>query len=166
MTVIAYDGRFVAADRLITNDSGMRGYSRKIEVYKGQVLATVGAADHGEAMLVWFKDGVNPKAFPDAGSGGDKSAYLYVFGKDQPVMCFQTWPTPILFPMDEFAAGCGAEIARTALHLGRDAREAVRIACELNVFCGGGVDYVDLIELAAQPTSCAIRTYDQKREPT
>lgn len=149
MTVIAYDGRFVAADRLITNDSGMRGVSQKLVIWEGQVLTTVGAADHGEALIIWFKDGKNPKAFPDANAGGEKGAYLYVFGKGQQVMCFQTWPAPILFPMTEFAAGCGADIARTALHLGRDAREAVKVANELNCFCGGGVDYVDLNEITA-----------------
>lgn len=169
MTVIAYDGRYVAADRLITNDSGMKGISRKLEVWEGQVLATVGAADHGEAMMIWFKDGKDPKRFPDPG-GGEKSSYLYVYTPGgAPVMCFQTWPAPILFPMSEQAAGCGADIARTAMHLGRDAREAVKIASELNCFCGGGVDYVDLVELKATGKA-VIRNYidkhhdDQQRE--
>lgn len=169
MTVIAYDGRYVAADRLITNDSGTRSISRKIEVWEKQVLATVGAADHGEALMIWFKDGKQPKAFPNPDQG-DKSSYLYVFGKDQPVMCFQTWPAPILFQQPLMAAGCASDIARTAMHLGRDAREAVKIACELNVFCGGGVDYVDLVELATVGKA-TVRNYvdrhhdDQQREP-
>ena len=122
-------------------------------------MVTCGTADHGEALCIWFKDGKDPAAFPHtADKGGDKSAYLYVFQHNYPVMCFQTWPTPIIFTMTEFAAGAGSEIARTAIHLGRDAREAARIACELNVFCGNGVDYVDLSELATTGKA-AVRSY-------
>jgi hypothetical protein len=84
--------------------------------------------------------------FPTAPSGG-KDAYLYVFERDRPVLCFQTWPMPISFPMLQFSAGSGGEIARTALHLGRDAREAAKVACELNCYCGMGVEYIDLSEL-------------------
>ena len=157
MTVIAYDGLYVAADRMISNESGMQGINRKLWVYKGEVLATTGAADHGEALIVWYKDGKDPAAFPHA-KDGDKDAYLYVFKHQFPIMCFQTWPTPIIFPMSELAAGSGSEIARTAMHLGRDAREAAKIACELNVYCGMGIEYVDLSELAATGTA-PVRSY-------
>jgi hypothetical protein len=146
VTVVAYDGLYVASDRLITNDTGMHSTCRKMHVFEDQVLVTTGAADHGEALIIWFKDGKNPAAFPKE-SGGNKDASLYVFKNGCPVMCFQLWPAPIIFTMSEFAAGCGTEIARTAMHLGRDAREAARITCELNVYCGGGIDYVDLSEL-------------------
>jgi hypothetical protein len=77
------------------------------------------------------------------------------------VLCFQTWPAPVLFDMHEFSAGSGTDIARTAMHLGRDAREAVRIANELNVYCGGGVEYVDLSELAARGDANVRRYTDQ-----
>ena len=159
MTVIAYDGLYVAADRMISNNDGLQGMSRKIEVFEGQVLATCGAADHGEALMWWFKEGMHPEAFPHLSKvGGDKDAYLYVFKHNTPVACFQTWPRPIIFPMVLFAAGCGNDIARTAMHLGRDAREAAKIACELNVFCGNGVDYVDLSELSVTGNA-AVRSY-------
>jgi hypothetical protein len=169
VTVIAYDGRYVAADRRVTTDSGMIGVSCKLDIHEQQVLTTCGPSDHGEALVIWFKDGKNPAAFPFP-KHGEREAYLYVFGKDQPVMCFQTWPAPVLFAMREFAAGTGGDVARTALHLGRDAREAVRLANELNCYCGGGVDYIDLHELATTGKA-HIRNYfsahmdDQQREP-
>jgi hypothetical protein len=146
MTVIAYDGLFVAADRLITNEGGMKGITRKLDVWEDWVLATSGAADHGDALIVWFKDGKKPDAYPRH-HDNDKGSYLYAFKLGHPVLCFQTWPTPIIFPMDMFAAGTGNDIARTAMHLGRDAREACKIACELNIYCGEGVEYVSLSEL-------------------
>jgi hypothetical protein len=147
MTVIAYDGEHVAADTYIVNDSGLHLRTRKIEVFEDKVLATSGAADHGEALVVWFKMGRNPATFPHAPDRA-KDAYLYVFQYEKPVVVFQTWPAPILFPVTEFTAGCGGEIARAALKMGRHAMGAAALACELNVFCGGDVEYVDLRDLA------------------
>ena len=162
MTVIAYDGRFVAADRWIVNGHGMTSITHKIEVWESEVLATSGAADHGEALVIWYKDGKKPAAFPVPHAGGnsseDNGSYLYVFRRGAPVQVFQTWPSPILFDATEFAAGSGGDVARTAMHLGRDAREAAKVANELNIYCGGGVDYIDLDELAITG-KCAVRTY-------
>lgn len=157
MTVIAYDGRYVASDRMITSENGMHGISRKLTVVEDWVLVTTGAADHGEELVVWFKDGKKPDAYPRTRSN-EKEAYLYGFKKDHPVLCFQLFPTPIMFPMLEFAAGCGGDIARAAMHLGRDARQACAVACDLNVYCGNGVEYVDLHELAATGRA-SIRPY-------
>jgi hypothetical protein len=146
MTVIAFDGDHVAADTLIVNESGLVGRCRKLEIYNNQVLAHAGAADHGAAMAMWFKMGKKPAAFPHV--VGDKDAYLYVFEYLKPVMCFQKWPAPILFPVSEFSAGSGNEIARTAMRLGRSAMGAALLACDLNVYCGGDVEYVDLQAVA------------------
>jgi hypothetical protein len=148
MTVIAYDGNYVAVDTYIVNDSGLHLRTRKIEVFEGQVLATSGAADHGEALVMWFKMGKKPDAFPHTPDRG-KDAYLYVFQYEKPVVVFQTWPAPILFPVTEFTAGCGGEIARAGLHLKLNAMQAAALACDLNVFCGGDVEFVDLRDLAA-----------------
>jgi hypothetical protein len=157
MTVIAYDGLYVAADRLIVNEGGLRGITRKLDVFEDWVLATSGPADHGDALILWFKEGKSPAAFPRY-HDGDKGSYLYAFKHGAPVLCFQTWPTPIMFPMTEFAAGTGNDVARAAMLLGRDAREACRIACELNIYCGMGVEYVDLNELAVTGKA-EVRTY-------
>jgi hypothetical protein len=158
LTVIAYDGKYVAADTLITGDSGMWHRTRKLDIHGTQVLATVGAADHGEALMIWFKDGCNPAAFPH--STQQKDAYLYVFEWSKPVICFQTWPAPIVFPVTCFTAGTGGEIARAAMWLDRDARQACDVAIELNIYCGGDIEYVDLEKLA-NGTGVGIVTYDE-----
>jgi hypothetical protein len=143
MTVIAYDGVYVAADTMITNEAGTPGRCRKLYVHNTKVLAISGTADHGEAMRLWYMHDAKPVDFPHV-PGGDKSAYLYVFEYMKPVLCFQSFPAPVIFPMDMFTAGCGGDIARAALHMGGDAIRAVEVACALNVYCGGPVEYVDL----------------------
>ena len=147
MTVIAYDGRYVAADRLISNEGGMVKHCSKLTVFEGAVLTTCGAADHGAMLEVWFKEGCKPEQFP-APIPGSKDAYLYVFKWKAPVMCFQCYPAPVVFDVDYYACGSGNEVAHTILHLGHSAEYAAKIACELNIFCGGGVDVIDLKDLA------------------
>ena len=44
-----------------------------------------------------------------------------------------------------WAVGSGWEYARTALHLGHDVRSAIKVACELTIYCG---EPIDLIEVA------------------
>ena len=156
MTVIAYDGRYVATDTLLVSDSGMKGRTRKLTVFGSQVLSHSGAADHGQMMEIWFKDGKKPDAFPR--TTPDKDAYLYVFEKGKPIMCFQSWPAPVFIQSAEFAGGAGGPYALASLHLGRDARQAVKVACELNVYCGCGVEYVDLVELSTTGKA-EVRTY-------
>jgi hypothetical protein len=158
MTVIAYDGRYVAGDTLIVNDGGLRNSCGKLRIWETQVLATTGAADHGEALVIWFKDGKKPAAFPNV-VGSQKDGSLYVFEYGKPIMCFQTYPAPIIFTGEEFACGSGGEIARAALHLGRDARQAVDAAIELNVYCGGDIEYIDLRKLA-ETGSATVMCYD------
>ena len=145
MTVIAYDERYVATDTLVCSDSGMKGRTRKLTIFGTQVLTHTGAADHGQMLEIWFKDGKKPDAFPK--TTADKDAYLYVFEYGKPTMCFQSWPAPVIL-MDKVAAGTGGGYALAALHLGCDARRAVEVAMELNVYCDGDIEYVDLKQLA------------------
>ena len=146
MTVIVSDGRYVAADTLIVSDSGMMGRTCKLAVFGSQVLAHSGAADHGQMLEIWFKDGKKPDAFPK--TTADKDAYLYVFEYGKPTMCFQSWPAPVILIEKTVAAGAGGPYALAALHLGCDARRAVDVAIECNVYCGGDIEYVDLKQLA------------------
>jgi len=148
MTVIAYDGIVVATDTRITNDSGMVGRCNKLYTHGTKALAVSGAADHGEAMVAWFKSGSKSADFPHPPGGDVKNAYLYVFEYMKPVLCFQLHPVPVVFPMGEFCAGCGGDIARAVMLSGGDAIKAVEVACKLNIYCGGPVTYVDLQALA------------------
>lgn len=50
----------------------------------------------------------------------------------------------IKYPRDERASwGTGKELALGAMAAGADAKKAVEIACEYNLYCGGGIDVVE-----------------------
>lgn len=153
MTVIAYDGRYVAADRQATNN-GMLASVTKLFRHGRQVLAFSGGPSHGMELVVWFKGGAYPDKYPR--EKDDKiSAHLYVFEAGVPVKCFETGPIPFLIEDTHFTAGCGRDYARAVLELGFSPVTAVEIASRLDAYCGLGVNVIDLKELEGEQGSGA-----------
>lgn len=93
MTVIAWDGKTLAADRQITS-----GYTKNKRITK-----------------------------------------IRKYGN---VLCGVTGETK--YPRDERTSwGSGKELALGAMAAGADAKKAAEIACEYDLYCGGGVDVVE-----------------------
>lgn len=145
MTVIAFDGRYVAADRMAENN-GTAMTVRKLRVHGPQVLAFNGTADHGSMLMQWFVEGRDPKTFPTV-PDPKYAAYLDVFERGKPVMHFELFPVAMFFEDPIYAAGSGRDLALGAMAMGAPAKEAVEIASRFDVNCGMGVDVIDLWEL-------------------
>lgn len=60
------------------------------------------------------------------------------------ILFFSGTPYGVLFEDEQFAMGSGRDYATTCMHLGMDAKAAVRVACELDVSCGNGIDALGL----------------------
>jgi ATP-dependent protease HslVU (ClpYQ) peptidase subunit len=45
---------------------------------------------------------------------------------------------------DYWAIGSGWEYARAALHLGHDVREAIKVACDLTIYCGEPIEVYEV----------------------
>lgn len=137
MTVIAWDGKTLAADRRATS-CGLARTVRKIERYKGFLLGMSG--DHAVAaeMLKWFTCGGD---FP-AKAREDVATLLVV--DHSGVRLFTTGPEPMVVLDPHMAIGSGRDYALMAMHLGKSAREAVELACLFDVDCGNGVDTLEL----------------------
>lgn len=147
MTVIAFDGRFVAADRRMCFGSEIsRRLVTKIHIKDGFVFAGTGYIHGGllakmiaqftadvEEMhtLPWRKE---PGNFINCGMDGIASVWSE---GDQ-------WGHPEQAPC---AWGQGSDYATGAMHAGKNAMEAVEIACRLDSSCGGGVEFIDLSDL-------------------
>lgn len=142
MTVIAWDGKSLAADRL--GDAGgfgtVRTKLRKVigGSNDGHWAACTGQSDFVEAMHVWYAKGAAPENFPSYQSRDDHSI-MVVLQYVQVVAYCQT-PYPVAVESPFMAWGSGREFALTAMHLGKTAEDAVLVANELCLFCGGGVD--------------------------
>lgn len=146
MTVIAYDGRTVAADKLSTI-YGLKQTCTKLQRHGRKVLATAGSAAHAMEMMLWFKSGADPSRCP-TNRDEKTNAHLYVFERGKHVLCYEGAAIPHVLEDSWFAAGSGRDYAAAVLALGYTAEKAVQIASQLSTECGMGVDVIDLEELA------------------
>ena len=152
MTVIAWDGHKLAADKRATTEDGLiRTVTKITEVVwrhgdGNEVCFLVGVAGDGGVgmeLLSWFQDGADPEAFPMKADEGN--ATLVAISQEFGVQTWVSSPVPIYFEDDQLAWGTGRDFAIAAMNLGMDAIAAVDFACQHNAFCGGGIDVLTLV---------------------
>jgi 20S proteasome alpha/beta subunit len=141
MTVIAWDGKILAADKWSCN-SGLIRTVTKIHRVGGAIVAVAGNLDQGLLMIEWVRQGCNPETFPKSQSG-DNWATLVVADKDG-LRHYEQTPYPIIVEDQIWAAGSGRDFALAAMHLGKDATEAVEVACVFQSDCGNGCDWFEI----------------------
>lgn len=141
MTVIAFDGKTLAADKMTVDGSGLRRTVTKIERINDHLVAFAGSWDVATEMRAWWAAGAKPDDFPK--SARDSNTVLVVIGPSL-ISTYNTGPYPIVFEDEKCAFGSGRDFALTAMHLGCDAEEAVHIACHFQSDCGNGIDALTL----------------------
>lgn len=154
MTVVAWDGRALAADRRMTDGAGLVRAVRKIHSWTWQdqgfvcpaALAFTGDAAVGNEMMEWLKAGAEPEAWPKAAREDLATLIVVRRGRGGPAAILQytkgPFPTAVL---DEVSAwGSGRDFALAGMSLGLNAVQAVELACKFDCFSGGGVDLIEL----------------------
>lgn len=148
MTVVAWDGKTLAVDRL-GDASGQR-----VEIVKGRisadnryVLAWTGGIGEGLALAQWYDDGgFQHSPYPEFQNNNDRWCRLIV-ADGSGVVYFEQAPIEIPV-LEEFAAwGSGRDYALGAMAMGATAKEAVEVTNRLAIHCGIGVDVFYLAEL-------------------
>lgn len=145
MTVIAWDGRTLAADKKATN-SGYGETTTKIHRLKdGRLVAGCGQSDKARELIRWLNEGADPKTFPDNSIGEDGCRALILIIDKQGKM-YRLERTPLLLELeDKFTAmGSGRDYALAMLYIGKTAVEAVTVASALDDDCGRGIDTLTL----------------------
>lgn len=136
MTVIAWDGHALAADKQAT-DCGLGRTVTKIHRIGDLLVTSCGNCSHGRALIDWVRNGRVIADFPKAGSEG--SASLLVIENGQ-LKSYEQGPHPIELEDTFYACGSGRDYAMAAMALGQTAEQAVWLACRFDVDCGRGVD--------------------------
>jgi hypothetical protein len=138
MTVIAWDGKILAADRMAC--SGSRKFEMtKILRVRSCLIGSAGDADISAELEAWFISGGDPTTFPAAQRDDDKFTGLLVIQPDG-VWKYERTPYPFKYESKFVAIGSGSEYALAAMHLGKNAIEAVQLAIQLDPGCGMGFD--------------------------
>jgi hypothetical protein len=147
MTVIAWDGHMLAADKQVTS-AGLVHRCTKIQKHNGKLLGMTGDYDVATEMCMWFKAGADPEKFP-AKAREDKATLVVI--DHTGIYSYCTGPYPLRYEDKKAAWGSGRDFATAVMHLGRDAVEAVLTACVFSCDCGGGHDWLTLDAVAVQP---------------
>lgn len=143
MTIIAWDGKTLAADKRV-NFGGMLLTTTKIRRIGNMLVGYAGNADFGEQMLAWIREGMDPEKFPEGQRNKDDWSGVIAISPGGYIRRYERTPYPIVFEDPFVAIGSGRDFAMAAMHLGHDARKAVEVACALNADCGGGIDVLTL----------------------
>jgi ATP-dependent protease HslVU (ClpYQ) peptidase subunit len=143
MTVIAWDGKTLAADKQNTS-AGHATTVTKIHRVPGGLVGFTGNAGHANALLTWFREGRNPADWPK--KGGEDSAGVMFVTDDGELRGYSgdDGPNYVLYEDKFVAFGAGRDYALAAMYLGSDARRAVEVACALDNSCGMGIDTLEL----------------------
>lgn len=152
MTTIAYKDGIIAADSRATYTTEAGGSRKHIctKLYRKQItegrktfdviIATAGESSPSLVFLDWYGTGT---PIPDVllHHGGDFTCLILrpdgLFEVD--VMCR---PDPIMEPF--YAIGSGAKEALAAMHCGKSAIEAVRVASVYDPYTGGRIHWETL----------------------
>lgn len=142
MTIIAFDGKTLAADKQSTS-GGFGSTVTKIYRVPGGIVGFTGNQGHAAALLAWFRNGRDPEKWPKK-AGNDSASAVYI--THDGVFCYSGEDGPFAAQIENKcdAWGAGYAYALAAMHLGHDARRAVEVACALDVSCGNGIDTLTL----------------------
>jgi hypothetical protein len=141
MTVIVWDGKTLAADRMLSSDHGPTHMGQKIFKHDDCLLAFVGKATHSVEVLAWWIAGHDMATYPRGSV--DDCCEMYVVYSNGQLVKYSTSPFGTPLRDKTFTAGCGAEYAAGALAMGADAKQACEIACGLDIQCGHGIDTLE-----------------------
>lgn len=141
MTVIAWDGTTLAADKRAVN-SGLARTVTKVFVVGDKLVAIAGDYSSGLAMKAWAEGGFVEADFPESQKDKDSWATFVVIDAKKRVLVYEQTPHPLVFEDKHFVSGSGRDFAMAAMHCGKTAAEAVEIACLFECHCGNGVDAI------------------------
>lgn len=135
MTTIAWDGKTLATDSLVTADGTAFGTTQKIfRLNDGRYVALLGRVSLYQPVVDFLNGGKMPEKGPDDVVG----ALIVGYRKKAMEMDtnFRLLPAGKLW-----AGGSGGNFALAALHLGRGAYGAVRLACKLDIYSRGPIQH-------------------------
>jgi len=144
MTVIAWDGAILAADKQITYGDTIKTCTKIFKV-GDDAVAFCGTNATAMRLLDWYRSGSDKKKWPESLQMGDYYCEMIVANKDG-VKVYQQQPYPTFVEGHFTAWGAGREVAIGAMAMGADAVRAVEIASYHCEGCGRGIDFFEVLK--------------------
>jgi ATP-dependent protease HslVU (ClpYQ) peptidase subunit len=146
MTVIAWDGKNLAADKRMNSGTGnpLTTITKIRRLASGGLVGWCGGISFCEAIVQWIEAGADPTAIEEKWFEHEELAGQVVFIAPGGLIMLYEHAFPITIENKIYALGSGGAYAIAAMHLGQDAVEAVKIACIYDSGCGNGIDVLTL----------------------
>lgn len=138
MTVIAWDGKTLAADKRATK-CGLTYTVTKIFRIGDRLIGIAGDATRGQELIAWLDRGGDPSEYPEL-KDKDDAAHLLCVERDGTIRLYETTAYPYTVEDKVWAEGQGRDFALAAMHLGMDAARAVEFTSRFVSSCGNGID--------------------------
>jgi len=144
MTVIAWDGKTLAADKQSSDNWVKYGTTTKIRRIRGHLVGCAGDTALNKALMFWFDAGAAPADIPAQQLDPEKCSTMITITPDGRALVYQAGAHPIEFESRYYALGSGKDAAAAVMELGHDSIKAVEIASRICVGCGNGMDTLQL----------------------
>ena len=143
MTTIAWKDGKIAADRLCMRGGNLRSEVSKLHASAAWIYGGAGNLDEVLEIARWIASGMKREDRPTLDDGG---AFGLVVRRHDG-KCFRVeGKRPVLCEVAETFTACGSgrDFAIAAMALGKNARDAVKLAARFDVYTGDAVDVVDV----------------------
>jgi hypothetical protein len=137
MTVIAWDGKTLAADKLASR-YGTCLTTTKIWRVGDILVGGAGPMDAIAEMKHWIISGRDPLKFPCCQKYEERATIVVI--ERCAIIEYNRSPHYTVYEDPFYAIGTGREFAIAALACGKTAEQAVEIACQYDADCGNGID--------------------------
>lgn len=140
MSVVAYDGKYLASDRMMSGECDSYAVCKLFEAHN-TIWGVVGNGYHSQELKAWIIAGCDPASFPACQRGDGYAVALGVERSSGRVIELGKSPWPIEVLSLPVAIGSGQDYAKAAMLLGLTAIQAVEFTNKHVYSCGEGVDY-------------------------
>jgi len=140
MTVIAWDGDSLAADKASENCGMVLRVTKIRKLGSGEVIAWCGKMENGLALARWYADGAEIDHWPSFQRTDDWSRLIVA--NEEHVFFYEQEPERQFVDEPFCAWGSGRDFAIGAMAMGANAAKAIEIASKYNIFCGLGCDSI------------------------
>ena len=144
MSVIAWDGKSIVADKMMTEGDFHSVATKLYKLDHGVIVGFAGDLAQGLMLMDWYTGGQKKDDFPKFQATDEWTRLIVV--KEKRLFIYDKLPVPIPIRDEYHAFGCGRDYAIGAMAMGATAREAVEITCKHSVYCGNGIDEFALNE--------------------
>lgn len=145
MTVIAWDGKTLAADRQVTRGDQVGSRIKLKRLESGAIFVFAGDSDRGLVLMDWFAKGKDPANWP-AFQRAESGWVQVIIAEGGNLFEYNQEPVGIPVETPYWAWGSGASFALGALAMGATATQAVVAASKHCNTCGMGVDAFEVAQ--------------------